>query len=188
MKYHISQFLYTFDLGIWTVYTEAFFISSYCKELFFCLGGWVPFSICLASTRSSINVHTIPIPSLISENMWQNCGVLKSFRTFLVAQMVKNPLVMQETWARSLGREYPGEGNGYPLHYSCLEISKDRGAWQATVHGVAKSDTIDWLTLSLLRVWTLESDYLNLKLKNWLPLYTCRELLTFFISVFLFLK
>ena len=33
----------------------------------------------------------------------------------------------------------PGEGNGYPLHCSCLENSMDRGAWQATVHGVAKS-------------------------------------------------
>ena len=29
----------------------------------------------------------------------------------------------------------PGEGNGYPLQYSCLENSMDRGAWQATVHG-----------------------------------------------------
>ena len=34
-----------------------------------------------------------------------------------------------------------GEGNGYPLQYSCLENSRDRGAWQATVHGVAKSRT-----------------------------------------------
>ena len=33
----------------------------------------------------------------------------------------------------------PGEGNGYPLQYSCLENSMDRGVWQATVHGVAKS-------------------------------------------------
>ena len=32
----------------------------------------------------------------------------------------------------------PGEENGYPLQYSCLESSMDRGAWQATVHGVAK--------------------------------------------------
>ena len=36
-------------------------------------------------------------------------------------------------------RRSPGEGNDYPLQYSCLENSKDRGAWQATVHGVAKS-------------------------------------------------
>ena len=37
-----------------------------------------------------------------------------------------------------------GEGNGYPVQYSGLESSMDRGAWQATVHGVAKSWT--WLT------------------------------------------
>ena len=35
----------------------------------------------------------------------------------------------------------PGEGNGNPLQYSCLENPMDRGAWQATVHGVAKSQT-----------------------------------------------
>ena len=34
-----------------------------------------------------------------------------------------------------------GEGNGNPPQYSCLENSMDRGAWQATVHGVAKSQT-----------------------------------------------
>ena len=36
-----------------------------------------------------------------------------------------------------LGRS-PGEGNGNPLHYSCLENPKDRGARQAIVHGVAE--------------------------------------------------
>ena len=35
----------------------------------------------------------------------------------------------------------PGEGNGYPLQDSCLENSMDRGAWWATLHGVAKSQT-----------------------------------------------
>ena len=35
----------------------------------------------------------------------------------------------------------PGEGNGNPLQYSCLENSMDRGAWQAAVRGVAKSQT-----------------------------------------------
>ena len=35
----------------------------------------------------------------------------------------------------------PREGNGNPFHYSCLENSMDRGAWQASVHGVAKSWT-----------------------------------------------
>ena len=34
-----------------------------------------------------------------------------------------------------------GEGNGNPLQYSCLGNPMDRGAWQATVHGVSKSQT-----------------------------------------------
>ena len=38
-----------------------------------------------------------------------------------------------------------GEGNGYPLQYSCLENSMDRGGWQATVHGVARVRH-DWAT------------------------------------------
>ena len=38
-------------------------------------------------------------------------------------------------------RRPPGEGNGNPLQYSCLENSIDRGAWKATVHGVKKSWT-----------------------------------------------
>ena len=39
-----------------------------------------------------------------------------------------------------LGRS-PGGGNGNPLQYSCLETPMDRGAWRATVHGVARSQT-----------------------------------------------
>ena len=39
-----------------------------------------------------------------------------------------------------LGRSH-GEGNSNPLQYSCLENSMDRGAWWATVHGIAKSQT-----------------------------------------------
>ena len=39
-----------------------------------------------------------------------------------------------------LGRS-PGEGNGNPFQFSCLENPMDRGAWRATVHGVAKSQT-----------------------------------------------
>ena len=39
-----------------------------------------------------------------------------------------------------LGRS-PGEGNGYPLQYSCLENSMNRGTWWATVHGSAKTWT-----------------------------------------------
>ena len=46
-------------------------------------------------------------------------------------------------------RHSPGGGNSYPLQYSCLENSMNRGAWQAKVHGIAELDTTDWLSLSL---------------------------------------
>ena len=59
----------------------------------------------------------------------------------LVAQ-IKNLPIMQEIRGliTGLGRS-PGEGNGYPLQYSCLGNSMDRRAWWATVHGVEKSWT-----------------------------------------------
>ena len=69
----------------------------------------------------------------------------------------------------------PGEGNGYPLQYSCLENPMDGGAWQATVHGVSKSQTqlSDFtFTFTQLSLWpeirnpcmyTLSSQFL------WLP-------------------
>ena len=60
----------------------------------------------------------------------------------MVTQMVKNPPAMQETQVTSLSQEEPpGEGNGNPLQYSCLENSMDTGAQQATVQGVSKRVT-----------------------------------------------
>ena len=54
-----------------------------------------------------------------------------------MAQMVKNPPAMQETWVRSLSWEdSPGIEHGYPLQYSGLENSMD-----CIVHGVTKSQT-----------------------------------------------
>ena len=67
---------------------------------------------------------------------------VKATRASLVAQSVTSLPAMQETWVQSLGLEdSPGEGNDNPPQYSCLENPMDRGAWWATVHGVAKSQT-----------------------------------------------
>ena len=49
-------------------------------------------------------------------------------------------------------RRSPGEGNGSPLQYSCLENPMDRGAWRATVHGVAELDMPERLTLCGLMI------------------------------------
>ena len=58
-----------------------------------------------------------------------------------MAQMVKNPPTMRETCLIPESGRSPGEGNGNPLHYSCLKNPVNGGAWRATVHGVAKSRT-----------------------------------------------
>ena len=49
----------------------------------------------------------------------------------------------------------PGEGNGNPLHYSCLENPMDRGVCQATAHGVAELDTTERLTCSF-SLWSVK--------------------------------
>ena len=59
--------------------------------------------------------------------------------------MVKNPPanvgdLRDEGLIPGLGRS-PGGGHGNPLQYSCLENPMDRGAWQATLRGLAESDT-----------------------------------------------
>ena len=59
--------------------------------------------------------------------------------------VVKNPPANEgDKGSNPRSGRSPGEGNGYPLQYSCLENLMDRGAWRATVHGVAKS----WTQLS----------------------------------------
>ena len=63
--------------------------------------------------------------------------------TFPVAA-IKNPPASAGDAGSISGSESPGEGNGNPPWYSCLGNPMDRGTWQATVHGVAKS----WTQLS----------------------------------------
>ena len=61
--------------------------------------------------------------------------------------MVKNPSAKTGN-IRNIGSipesgRFPGEGNGNPLQYSCLENPMNRGAWQATAHGVAELDVTE---------------------------------------------
>ena len=59
-----------------------------------------------------------------------------------MAQQVKNLPAMQEMQGRRFDvwvGKIPGEGNGYPLQYSCLKNPVDRGVWQATAQRVTKS-------------------------------------------------
>ena len=62
-----------------------------------------------------------------------------------VALVVKNPPVyagdIRDAGSIPGSGRSPGEGNGNPLQYSCLENPMDRGAWRATVRGVTKSQT-----------------------------------------------
>ena len=59
----------------------------------------------------------------------------------MVAQLVKSPPTMQETWVRSLGQEDPWRREWQPTPVFFLDNPMDRGAWQATVHGVPESQT-----------------------------------------------
>ena len=58
---------------------------------------------------------------------------------FPVGSVVKNPFANSGDAGSIPGsRRSPGEGNGNPFQYSCLKNLMDRGAWQTTVHGVAR--------------------------------------------------
>ena len=73
-------------------------------------------------------------------------------------------------WVQSLGQGSPGGGSNYPLQYSYLENSINRGAWQATVHGVAKS----WTRLSASH---FHFSTLYEILKKWKAYYTSSEII-----------
>ena len=74
--------------------------------------------------------------------MRSESGPCGEFFLTLVAQMVKNLFAIRVTWVETLDREDPLE-KLMAIHslYSCLENPMDRGAWQATIHGVAKGQT-----------------------------------------------
>ena len=106
-----------------------------------CLG-FSPFSSrVLQETTFHIYLSSFHCPIL--PHSWNSSCLWPHF--FCVAQAVKNPPASAEE-IRDTGsipglRKPPGLGNGNPLQYSCLENPINRGPWQATVRGVAKSRT-----------------------------------------------
>ena len=52
----------------------------------------------------------------------------------------------------------PGEGNGYPLQYSCLENSVNREAWQATVHGILQARILEWVAIPFSKGYSRPRD------------------------------
>ena len=83
-----------------------------------------------------------PTPKKYTVSGLESLTALGIHRASLVAQMVKNPPAMWETWVQSLGQADPLE-EGMATHASILawRISMDRGAWRVAVHGVTKSQT-----------------------------------------------
>ena len=91
----------------------------------------------------------------------------------LVAQIVKNLPVIQETQVLSLGQEDPLEKqNANLLQYSFLQNSMDEETWRATVHGIARSWS-DWMTST----FTFRLNWLGPFhiLITWLALTACRK-------------
>ena len=99
----------------------------------------------IACLRVGNTMHMLSVVILVhSVFFWHNFCVV----CFPFGSVAKNPPAVQETqeaqvWSLGLGRS-PRGGSGNPLQYSCWENPVDRGAWWATVHGVAKSWT--WLS------------------------------------------
>ena len=93
--------------------------------------------------------------SAVSESTKSDCGAgggvsynlthCSAIGASQVALVVKNPPAnagdVRDVGSIPGSGRSPGEGNGNLLQYSCLENTMDRGAWQATVHGVTKSWT-----------------------------------------------
>ena len=77
-------------------------------------------------------------------------STMEDWKGFPHNELVKNPPAMRETWVWSLGWEDPLEKEMANHSSILLENSMDRGAWQAVVHGVAKSWTRlgDWTELN----------------------------------------
>ena len=90
------------------------------------------------------------------------------------ARYIKDPSLMPGF------ERFPGEGNSNPLQYSCLENPMDRGAWQATVHGVPRSLT----QMSDMWACTHSSPHTHTHTRGWIQCQSYHTVLFFFFFFF----
>ena len=86
-----------------------------------------------------MSMHTVSSPSQNGLTRIYSFGFCSALQGFPGGLESKESVCNAGTRVRSLGQEDPL--NGYPLQYSCLENSTDRGALRVIVHGVTKSQT-----------------------------------------------
>ena len=111
-----------------------------------------------------IQEESMPATSqpFLAKTNWFNLFIQVLGGDFLVSQMVKNlPCNEGDPGSIPGSERSSGEGNGYPLEYSCLENYVDRGAWCATIHVVVGSDTTERLTLSYFSMGTKKAEMEN---------------------------
>ena len=117
--------------------TKYFFPAGYCSVCCKIFSSLPDLSTLNTSTNILSSYDDKTSPQHCHNHLWSGAS--------LVSQTVKNLPAMGETGVQSPGWEDPpGEGHGNPLWDSCLKNSMHRGAWWATVHGVAQSWT--WLS------------------------------------------
>ena len=101
--------------------------------------------LALSSERQRKLVPTGHAGDVSTAALWSNKEWHLMYMGFPGGSVVGNPPAMQgEMGLIPVSGRSPGEGNGNPLQYSCLDNPMDRGNWQATIHGVTKCQT--WLS------------------------------------------
>ena len=117
--------------SLWQLWSMSFHLRLICIRLHCLLATWERH--CWGNGDASVSKQTVARGQVVGLPWW-----LRGEESTCNAVDLHSDL--------GSGRS-PGEGSGYPLQYSCLENFMGRGAWRATVHGVAKSQTrLKWLS------------------------------------------
>ena len=97
-----------------------------------------------------------------------SCSGTDTSGAFQVALVVKNPPANTgDTGSMPGSGRPPGEGNGNPFPYTCLENPMDRGAWRATVHGVTETNTMEPVHASAhTYLWKTRKKLVEIKAKS----------------------